>query len=462
MIFTKLPATYPRSQAFTVVCEGTTLDVAACRVSKEPINQVWPGYQRPIEQTEMASFLSLGAEGPVTLEITATQPFQSAVVRPLSKGVNPVINQDKITVCLPGVGQYVLELDGRHTTLAIFVDPIKPCPTGEIVFEPGVHTMTEPLVLEDGQTVVIKRGAVVYGSIRAYEKANVAVVGEGILDNSTFARGEGTPIGFTRCQNVRVAGITVIDSSSWSMHFAGCRHVTVENIKLFGMWRYNSDGVDFTNCTDATLRASFLRNYDDCIVVKGLSGNRDLPVQNILAENCILWCDWGRALEIGAETSAPSFGNIVFRDCDIIRGSAVMMDIQHGDRADIADILFTDIRVEYTTDELAEKLQKEPGEVYVNQDETYMPDLIHLYTTRTMYSKDNENGNIRNVTLRNIDITSPDGRIPRSLIYAGVAGTTVSDITLENFRINGETVGSLAELNVWVGEGTANVVYQAK
>ncbi len=460
MIFTKLPPAYPRSAAFAVTCQGTSLDVAACRVSKEPINQVWPGYQRPMDQTEPAAFLSLGSDDPVTLEVTADLPFQSAVVRPLSKGVIPENRDGKLILRLPEPGQYMLELDGRHTTLAIFVDPIKPCPNGDIVFGPGVHTMTEPLSLEDGQTVVIQRGAVVYGSIRAAGKSDIAVVGEGILDNSTFARDQGTPIGFSRCRHVRVEGITVIDSSSWSMHFAGCQDVTVENIKLYGMWRYNSDGVDFTNCTDAILRNSFLRNYDDCIVIKGLTGNRDLPVRNILAEGCVLWCDWGRALEIGAETSAPAFGHIVFRNCDIIRGSAVMMDIQHGDRAEISDILFEDIRVEYTADGLAEVLQKEPGEVYVNRVEGYMPDLLHLYTTRTMYSKDTDNGSIRGVTIRDIRITSPDGRIPRSLIFAGVAGTTVSDVTLENIRVNGQPVGSLEELRVQLGEGVTNIVLQ--
>ena len=35
------------------------------RVSAMPYNRLWPGYQRPIEQSEEASYLSLSADEPV-------------------------------------------------------------------------------------------------------------------------------------------------------------------------------------------------------------------------------------------------------------------------------------------------------------------------------------------------------------------------------------------------------------
>ena len=40
--------------AFEVRWEGRPLAVHPASVSKLPINQVWSGYQRPIEQTEVA------------------------------------------------------------------------------------------------------------------------------------------------------------------------------------------------------------------------------------------------------------------------------------------------------------------------------------------------------------------------------------------------------------------------
>ncbi len=44
------------SEDYTVSVNGKPIFVYRARVSAVPFNQVWPGYQRPINQTEMASF----------------------------------------------------------------------------------------------------------------------------------------------------------------------------------------------------------------------------------------------------------------------------------------------------------------------------------------------------------------------------------------------------------------------
>jgi hypothetical protein len=93
----------------------------------------------------------------------------------------------------------------------------------------------------------------------------------------------------------------------------------------------------------AFLAILFLRNFDDVIALKGLKGYDWRNVENIMDQGCVLWCDWGRALEIGAETCADEFRNIIFSDCDIIHTSHTAIDLQNGDRG----ILFEDMRVEY-------------------------------------------------------------------------------------------------------------------
>lgn len=453
------PKNYEKiSSSFKVMCGDRPLDVYDCDVSAYPINQVWPGYQRPFDQTEPTSFTAIGCNGSVLLDITPEKDFGEVIVRPLSKNVKPEIIDGTVRVKLPGVGQYSIEFDGTHHVLTVFVNPQKYFNVSEddenvIYFGAGVHYIERPIELSDNQTVYIDENAVVYGGITASGKKNVSILGYGVLDNSNMARGQGCTVSFSRCENVHVEGITVVNSCGWSMHYAGCTNVTVDNIKLIGMWRYNSDGCDFTNCTNAVIRNSYLRNYDDCIVIKGLSGNRHLPVCNNYAENCVLWCDWGRALELGAETCAPTFSGIKFKNCDIIHGDSVMMDLQHGDKANFSNIYFEDIRVEYAHKASAPILQTKPGEVYVNRNENHMPALFVVNTIHTMWSTDSTTGNIENVYFKNITVTT-DGRMPASNVRAIAENTTVSGVHFENIVVNGKRITDFGELNLLVENAT--------
>ncbi len=447
------PKNYEKiSSEFEVWCGDRQLDVYDCDVSAHPINQIWQGYQRPMEQTEKTSYLSLSCSETVLLDITPKKAFKEVTVRPLSKNVKPEINGGKVTVWLPGPGQYSIEFDGTHHVLTVFVNrpkifDVDANDENVICFGAGVHYMEKPIVLDNNQTVYIDKDAVVYGGIMAAGKKNVSILGYGVLDNSNMARGEGCVVSFSRCQNVHVEGITVVNSCAWSMHYAGCTNVVVDNIKLIGMWRYNSDGCDFTNCTNAVIRNSYLRNFDDCIVIKGMKGNRHLPVCNNYAENCVLWCDWGRALELGAETCAPTFSQIIFKNCDIIHGDSVMMDLQHGDHANFSNIYFEDIRVEYMEKAQAPIFQTKRGEVYENPNENHMPGLVAVYTQHTMWSTDDVTGNIENVHFKNITVTT-DGRMPYSFVGAKEPGTTVSGIHFENIVVNGKKITDFKELNL--------------
>src|ERR1039458_2914777 len=65
------------SADYTLRVNGKDVPVYSCRVSAAPINQVWPGYQRPLDQTELASFAYWAMSGPVTVEISSSRPYQS-------------------------------------------------------------------------------------------------------------------------------------------------------------------------------------------------------------------------------------------------------------------------------------------------------------------------------------------------------------------------------------------------
>ena len=98
---------------------------------------------------------------------------------------------------------------------------------------------------------------------------------------------------------------------------------TISDFKLIGLWRYNSDGIDICNSQEVTISNSFVRSFDDSIVLKGVNWGKETydqrPVHNVRASNLVVCCDWGQALEIGAETSAPEIAYVVFRAPDVIR-----------------------------------------------------------------------------------------------------------------------------------------------
>jgi len=447
------PTGYPLSALYTVFVEGKNIPVRRCRVSAVPLNQVWPGYQRPLDQTEEAAFANFDFDGEVTLHITPTRSFHSVVVKPASRGVVPTVSDGVITLTLRQPGQYTVELDGFHNALHLFTAAPKTYDTesaNTICYGPGIHDVGL-VELEDNQTVYIDANAVVYGGFHAAHKKNVRILGRGVLDNSRLNRGEGSCIFFDRCENITVSGPICVDASEWTVKFYACNHVLVEDVKLVGMWRYNADGVDFCNCHDAELRDSFLRNFDDCVVIKGLKPSDDQPVDDIRISRCVVWCDWGRALELGAETVADSFTNISFQDIDVIRTTHIAMDIQSGDRADISGVVFDNIRIEYDTDGvLAPVYQSSDDQIYENPNPDYQPWFMYSCIYDCMWSQDKIRGKTHDILFRNISVTAP--AMPPSKFDGFDAEHQTSNVRIENLVWNGKPVTSLSDANVTVGE----------
>ena len=71
------PKSYEKiSDEFVVTAKGEKIGVYKCRVSAHPLNQEWPGYQRPLNQTEDAYYIMLGSDGEVSIEIEAKKPLK--------------------------------------------------------------------------------------------------------------------------------------------------------------------------------------------------------------------------------------------------------------------------------------------------------------------------------------------------------------------------------------------------
>jgi len=480
MVTWAAPAGEKLFEDYTLRVNGREVPVYACCVSAMPFNQVWPGYQRPLDQTELAGFAYWEMRGAVEVEVTSHRPFHAVVLRPTSRGIKPAVQGRRIQFHLLQPGQFTVELDGPHHALHLFADaPEAEIPKASdhtvIYFGPGIHRPGK-IQLQSGQTIYVAPGAVVYTMIEGKGVSGVRIRGRGIIDSSEFARGQGGgSIRLSNCSDVKIDGVILRDPPEWSLATFGCRNVAISQVKLIGLWRYNSDGIDICNSQDVTISDSFVRSFDDSIVLKGLKGKQEglnqQPVHNIRATHLVIWNDWGRALEIGAETSAPEISDVVFRDIDVIRNTHIAMDIQHGDRAAVHDIHYEDIRVEVDDVNPRPLIQRQPGEVYNPTADSpagacggcatqparteYLPNLMVIVINQNRYSMDHEAGTVRDVSYKNIAVT---GKWMLPSAFTGLdAAHDVQGVTIDDLRWDGRPISSAADAGLQIGKYVQDV-----
>lgn len=463
-----LPDTEPESHDYTVAVNGERIGVYQCRVSAIPFNTVWPGQQRPIEQTETASFISfdIDANGePARLHIDVPRDFREAEIRPLSRNICPKRDGNSISFEIAKPGQYTFEIDGFHNALHIFVNKIENYGVDKndqdvIYFGPGIHR-PGLINLKSGQTLYIDAGAVVHTSIIAENQRGIRIVGHGIIDNSEFHRtgNQGQHANscmvLKRCENVEVRGVIFKDACAWTLTAWGCENLVIDNAKAVGMWRYNSDGFDMCNCRNVVISNSFIRAFDDCIVLKGFPQYNDMNVENIIVSGCVVWCDWGRGLEIGAETVAKEYRNIIFEDCDIIHSAHIAMDIQNSGTACVHDVIFDNIRIEYSKYCDEPIYQQSMDMEYKPVGKTHMPYLmfaeIHEYY-HNMLVPGAEHGINSNIEFKNIYVRLDENLPVPPSRFSGISEKNdTGNIKIRSLYINGKKINSLEEANVIIG-----------
>lgn len=446
-----------------VTVNGMQVPVYEMYVSKAPINRRWPGHQRETSQRERAYFLSFEHEGETEIVVSVNEPFSSSVVRPLSKNVKTFAVGKTVKFTLSEYGGYSFEIDGPHEALHIFFNPPAQYKFSEkeevIRFEHGVFEAGE-IYLKSNQTIYIAEDTVVYANIVSENEENIRICGRGILDNShskekilfeTTGGGQ-TDVGnaerkhfisLINCKHVTIDGIIMRDSLCYNISGMNCEQFHVNNVKLIGNWRYNSDGVDLQNCRGCTLTNSFLRTYDDCTCIKG-DVKFGTPCSDTLIENCVLWCDWGHALEIGYETCAPEIKNIIYRNCFVLRTSFDFLNIGCVDYAEIHDVVYENIKLEFTGDEQKPYYQKTDGEDYAEAPS--VPELIGAGIFHHFeYSVGNKFGRIHHILYKDLEVV---GAKEVKIRFCGADEThKVEQVTIENLRVNGKKIESLGELN---------------
>jgi polygalacturonase len=188
--------------------------------------------------------------------------------------------------------------------------------------------------------------------IYAFEQENIAVTGEGTLDGQASAAvwyqwkrlaekdaqaliemslknvparqrvmGEGHYIrpNFvepSRCRNVLIEGVHIVDSPMWVLHPLYCTNVTIRGVSVSSHGP-NTDGCDPESCSDVWIKDCSFDEGDDCIAVKSgrdAEGRRiNIPCQNVVIQDCE-FKDGHGGVTMGSETSG-GIRNVFAENC---------------------------------------------------------------------------------------------------------------------------------------------------
>ena len=465
---------------YAVTVDGVPAPVSEVRCSAIPFNRRWPGYQRQIEQTELCGLVRFAFEGRATVSVTADRDFKAVKVRPLSRNVEVRRDGRTVTFDLERPGGYSVEFDGYHNNLHIFADSLETVAAmavpqagreapNVIVFGPGFHDVGI-MTLKSGDTVYIDPGAIVFGGFHAKHASNIAILGCGIIDASKVkerilfeGRGDGTreydnaerdyTLDFEDCRDIRIDGPTIRDSLAYSVSMWGCEDVSVSHVKLVGMWRYNTDGIDLRSCRRARVSDCFARTFDDSFCFKAPAGGYGNCEDNVF-ERCVSWCDWGKSFEVGVGCRAEHMRRVTFRDCDCIHAVCQVMDVTNVDDGRDSDILFEDIRVECD-----EPMPRPQGQATDDSKFVEQMGFPYLFTAdvnfHPEYSGDQgaarKGGVIDGVTLRNVKVTTVGGHKPAVSLHGMDEEHCPKDIVFEGLVVDGKPVLGPEGVNLWVG-----------
>lgn len=273
--------------------------------------------------------------------------------------------RDAVEACFKAGGGVVYVPPGEYTTGAI-----------ELKSNVNLH-------VEAGATLFLSQNRADFGNrsalIYAERARNIAVTGRGTLDGLaqyvyTEARSPDPQIAreielarqagvdmrryyrtgmqaymflISDSTDVRLEGITVINSPLWNIRLNDCNRVFIRGVRIYSDLEkgVNSDGIDVVSSSNVVISDSIVETGDDAIVIKtsARGGAPAKPSENITVTNCIVSSS-SAALKVGTETEGD-IRHVIFSNT-VIRNSNKALGIDVLDGGNVSDILFTSITIE--------------------------------------------------------------------------------------------------------------------
>ena len=332
---------------------------------KTNMSQTWTAEALNRQNNSYATF---GLKGKVTIKLQANFGFlDNVTIRPLNRKVPFTIDEHRRVVSfeISDIGQYTIEMRSGRTLHLFVEDPdiMSNNNPDAIYFGPGIHKKNNDnrinsnniINLSSNQKVYLAPGAFIYGKFLANNASNIEITGPGYIDGSIFERNPDkgkvlVPIEFNNCSNIVLKDFACIDPAGWTFNMYFCKDLLIDNVKVISS-RSNGDGISLQSCQNVNVSNSFLRTWDDSLVVKNYPRWNDKSIEgttrNILFSNCLIWTDLAQSMEIGYETVGEVMEDVTFDNITVLHNyHKSVISIHNGNNANIKNVKFINITIE--------------------------------------------------------------------------------------------------------------------
>lgn len=217
-----------------------------------------------------------------------------------------------------------------------------------------------------------------------------------------------------RCKNVKIEGITIVNSPFWTVNPEFCDNVTIKGITIHNEDSPNTDGINPESCSNVHISDCHISVGDDCITIKSgrdkQARRMNVPCENITITNCTMLSGHGGVV-IGSEMSGSvrnvTISNCVFDGTD--RGIRLKSTRGRGgvvENIRVSNIVMRNIQQEAVILDL--KYSKMPEEPVSERTPIFrnihISNLTGVDVKTPIYIRGLEESPITDITLTNIDI----------------------------------------------------------
>ncbi len=149
-----------------------------------------------------------------------------------------------------------------------------------------------------------------------------------------------------RCTDVRITGLSFIDSPSWTMHLYGCQRTVIDGVYIRsslkeGVW---ADGIDPDGCKDLRISNCTIETGDDALVFYSMNWfGPALPCENITVTNCRL-SSASSAIKF-CDGNMNAIRNVTIDNC-VITGSNRGIAFMNFDGGIVSDVVLSNLTID--------------------------------------------------------------------------------------------------------------------